>query len=73
MRLSPGDFRAPLSSWGPTSHTEKGQEALAASELQDRALTQGHQALEVSSIRLLKATHLHVPGLRGVFRKVTRA
>lgn len=55
-RLSPEDFWAPLLSCGPPCHTEKGQEALIASELQDRALTQGHQALDVSSIRLFRAS-----------------
>lgn len=49
------------------------REALTASELQGRVLTQGHQAPEVSSIRLLRAKHLHMPGVMGVLWKVTRA
>lgn len=45
----------PLSPQGPPHHTDEGQGALMASEVQGRALPQGPPAPAVSSIRLLRS------------------
>lgn len=62
----------------PPGHSDKGQESWTASELQGRALTQGHQAPEVSSIKLLRSGLWGLftctyPGDGGRPRKVTKA